>query len=104
LMKCYFSILLRNKTTKPQLLLAYDANPLGLSGEDISIEGRIVAVADVFDALSSKRPYKQVLPFDRCIEIIEEGRGTRFDPKVADAFMACRAEIVDIRKQFAEMK
>ncbi|TWT96941.1 Cyclic di-GMP phosphodiesterase response regulator RpfG [Botrimarina colliarenosi] len=47
--------------------------PLKLQGEDIPLEGRIVAVADVFDALSSKRPYKPAFPIKKCFEILEEG-------------------------------
>ena len=70
--------------------------PLGLSGEDIPLAGRITAVADVFDALSSKRPYKPAFPLDRCFAIMEEGRGTHFDPKVVDAFLACREAIVEV--------
>ncbi|CAK9006852.1 Probable cyclic di-GMP phosphodiesterase VC_1348, partial [Durusdinium trenchii] len=62
--------------------------PLGLKGEDIPIEGRMTAVADVFDALCSKRPYKQPYPHDRCFEILDEGSGTHFDPAVVEAFIA----------------
>ena len=57
--------------------------PMGLSGEDIPLAGRITAVADVFDALSSKRPYKPAFPLERCFAIMEEGRGTHFDPQGA---------------------
>ena len=71
--------------------------PLGLKGEDIPMEGRIVAVADVFDALSSRRPYKEPFPRDRCFKIIEEGRGTQFDPEVLDAFFDCAEEIVSVQ-------
>ncbi|MBW3540113.1 MAG: response regulator, partial [Planctomycetes bacterium] len=60
--------------------------PLGLAGDDIPIEGRITAVADVFDALSSQRPYKPPFPRQKCFQILEEGRGTQFDPRVLDAF------------------
>ncbi|MBM83151.1 MAG: hypothetical protein CMJ78_21525 [Planctomycetaceae bacterium] len=60
--------------------------PLGLAGTDIPLEGRITAVADVFDALSTKRPYKVAYPLNKCFEILEEGRGTRFDPDILDAF------------------
>ncbi|MEO2033746.1 MAG: HD domain-containing phosphohydrolase [Planctomycetaceae bacterium] len=69
--------------------------PLGLSGNDIPLEGRIVAVADVFDALSSARPYKK--PFSRvqCFEILKSGRGQHFDPCVLDAFFARSEEIID---------
>lgn len=71
--------------------------PLGLQGEDIPLEGRIVAVADVFDALSSKRPYKDPFPRQKCFEILREGRGTQFDPAVIDAFFDCSEEIVEIQ-------
>jgi cyclic di-GMP phosphodiesterase len=71
--------------------------PLGLKGEDIPLEGRVVAVADVFDALSSRRPYKEPFPRERCFEIIEDGRGTQFDPDVLDAFFDCAEEIVNVQ-------
>jgi putative two-component system response regulator len=71
--------------------------PLGLLSEDIPLEGRIVAVADVFDALSSKRPYKDPFPREKCFEILREGRGTQFDPAVIDAFFDCAEEIVEIQ-------
>ena len=67
--------------------------PIGLKGEDIPLAGRITAVADVFDALSSKRPYKPAFDLERCFRIMEEGRGTHFDPKVLDAFLACREAV-----------
>jgi len=71
--------------------------PLGLAGEDIPLEGRITAVADVFDALSSKRLYKPAFPLDKCFAILREGRGTHSDPRVLDAFFARRDEIVQIQ-------
>jgi putative two-component system response regulator len=77
--------------------------PLGLAGEDIPLAGRITAVADVFDALSSRRPYKPILPLNRCFEIMEEGRGTQFDPTVLDAFLACRGEIIAVRMELADV-
>ena len=61
--------------------------PLGLVGDAIPIEGRIVAVADVFDALSSSRPYKKAYSIDRCVQILSDGRNTHFDPRVLDAFL-----------------
>jgi putative two-component system response regulator len=67
--------------------------PNGLKGEEIPIEGRITAVADVFDALSSKRCYKPSQPLDQCLEILLEGRGKHFDPQVLDAFFACLDQI-----------
>lgn len=71
--------------------------PLGLAGEDIPLCGRITAVADVFDALSSKRPYKPAFPLKKCFEILEEGRGTHFDPQVLDAFFARRSDIIAVQ-------
>jgi putative two-component system response regulator len=69
--------------------------PLGLSGEDIPLEGRIVAVADVFDALSSERPYKKAFSREKSFAILEEGRGKQFDPQVLDAFFARAEDIVE---------
>ena len=71
--------------------------PLGLAGEDIPIEGRITAVADVFDALSSRRPYKEPFPRQKCFDILEESRGTHFDPKVLDAFFDCSEKIIEVQ-------
>ena len=76
--------------------------PNGLSGEDIPLEGRITAIADVFDALSSKRPYKDAYPIDRCFEILREGRGAHFDPQLLDVFLACRTEIEQIQRENRE--
>jgi response regulator RpfG family c-di-GMP phosphodiesterase len=59
--------------------------PSGLAGEEIPIEGRITAVADVFDALLSDRCYRKALPLEEVTRLIEEGRGTQFDPEVVDA-------------------
>jgi putative two-component system response regulator len=76
--------------------------PLGLAGEDIPIEGRITAVADVFDALSSKRAYKPAFPLEKCFEILLAGRGAQFDPKVIDAFFARRDDIVRVQIDCAD--
>ena len=67
--------------------------PMGLKGEEIPLSARIMAVADVFDALISERSYKKAFPFDRAIEIIKESSGTHFDPKVADAFLNSLEEV-----------
>ncbi|WP_145419753.1 HD domain-containing phosphohydrolase [Planctomycetes bacterium K23_9] len=75
--------------------------PLGLAGEDIPIEGRIVAVADVFDAISSARPYKKAFPLEKCLAILTEGRGSHFDPKPLDAFFARLDDIIRIRDDYA---
>jgi putative two-component system response regulator len=61
--------------------------PRGLAGEEIPIEGRIVAVADVFDALTSDRVYRPALTPEEALRIMREGRGTHFDPVVLDAFL-----------------
>lgn len=69
--------------------------PLGLAGNDIPLEGRIVAVADVFDALSSARPYKKAFSRQKCFEILEEGRGKHFDPQILDAFFEQAERIIE---------
>jgi putative two-component system response regulator len=82
----------------------WDGNgyPLGLSSEDIPIEGRITAVADVFDALSSKRPYKPAFSLAKCFGILEEGRGTQFDSSVLDAFFSKKSDIIDTQIRYAD--
>ena len=77
--------------------------PLGLSGDDIPIEGRMTAVADVFDALSSKRPYKPAFPRKKCFQMMEELRGKQFDPKVLDAFFRRRRDIANIQIEWADL-
>ena len=59
--------------------------PQGLKGEAILLEARIVAVADVIEAMSSHRPYRPALGIDKALAEIEQGRGTLYDPDVADA-------------------
>ena len=76
--------------------------PHGLAGEDIPLSARIVACADVYDALTTPRPYKNAFPDAKARAIIAEGRGTHFDPDVAAAFLDCRREIDDIRNELAE--
>lgn len=76
--------------------------PLGLSGEDIPIEGRITAIADVYDALSSKRPYKPAYSRDKCYAILNEGRGAHFDPEVLDAFMRQTSEIIEVQLAYMD--
>ena len=61
--------------------------PRGLKGKQIPLAGRIVAVADVFDALMSRRPYKPAFTVDQAINIIKEGRGRHFDCDVVDVFL-----------------
>ncbi|MDC0936575.1 response regulator [Pirellulales bacterium] len=76
--------------------------PQGLAGEEIPIEGRITAVADVFDALTSRRPYKNAFDIEKAIEIMLENRGTQFDPDVLDAFQARFSDIAKVMVDFAD--
>ncbi|MBN1866113.1 response regulator [Candidatus Sumerlaeota bacterium] len=82
----------------------YDGSgyPDGLAGDKIPLEARIVAVADVFDALLSKRPYKDPVPLAKAIEILREGRGTHFDPMILDCFLNSLDEINAITTRFAD--
>jgi putative two-component system response regulator len=76
--------------------------PQGLRGEEIAMAGRIVAVADVFDTLASKRPYKEPYPLDMCFSMICRGSNNSFDPTVVEAFLAVEDEIVEIRTTHQE--
>ena len=67
--------------------------PNGLAGEEIPLEGRIAAVADVFDALRSDRVYRSAIPFDEAVELMCQGRGSHFDPEVLDLFLECLPEM-----------
>ena len=67
--------------------------PEGLSGTDIPFHARIMAIADVFDALSARRCYKEPIPLDKCFKIIEEGAGVDFDPELVEIFMDAREEV-----------
>lgn len=78
--------------------------PLGLAGEDIPLEGRITAVADVFDALSSRRPYKPPFPVNKCFEIISEESGSHFDPQIVTAFISQRDQIVRTQIELADQE
>ena len=66
--------------------------PYGIKGEEIPLSARVMAVADVFDALVSRRSYKDGFPIDKAFGIIQEESGTHFDPVVVDAFMDCQNE------------
>jgi putative two-component system response regulator len=76
--------------------------PDGLKGEAIPMEARLMALADVFDALISIRVYKPALSFDESYEIILQGRGKHFDPDVVDAFLARYGDFVAIARQFLD--
>ncbi len=77
--------------------------PDGLSGEFIPIEGRITSVADVYDALTSKRPYKEPFTDEQSFAIIQQEAGKAFDPNIVDACMRRCEEIMRIRKQFPDI-
>jgi putative two-component system response regulator len=68
----------------------------GLSGKEIPLSARIMSVADVYDALRSRRPYKPSFPHEKCVEIITSGSATQFDPMVVDAFLGAAARMHDI--------
>ena len=70
--------------------------PSGLAGEEIPLSARIMAVADVFDALVSKRSYKEPFTLDEAMAIIKKGSGTQFDPKIAEVFMDCKDDVREI--------
>ena len=74
--------------------------PNGLVRKDIPEWGRICAVADVFDALTSERPYKKAMPNEEAYEIVKEGRGKHFDPDIVDVFFDKLDEIIGIQKRF----
>jgi putative two-component system response regulator len=76
----------------------WDGNgyPLGLKGERIPLSARLMAIADVYDALISSRPYKEGMPHARAVEILREGRGSDFDPRILDIFL-------DINERFREI-
>jgi len=72
--------------------------PKGLAGEDIPLWGRICAIADVFDALTNARPYKKAFSNEEALEIMKEGRGKHFDPKLLDLFFEHFKEALAIQK------
>jgi len=76
--------------------------PCQLSGEDIPMIARIVAVVDVYDALGSERPYKEPLSEELCQNIIREGSGNHFDPEVVELFFDNIDEILDIKKRWMD--
>lgn len=76
--------------------------PYGYAMDEISIHSRIVALADVFDALSSKRSYKEAWAMDRILAYVEEQRGHQFDQNVVDAFFECLSEIIEIKETFGD--
>ncbi|HUX37216.1 MAG TPA: HD domain-containing phosphohydrolase, partial [Rectinemataceae bacterium] len=78
--------------------------PRGLEGVDIPLCGRILAVADVFDAMTSKRSYKPAWQADRAFEYISKERGGHFDPEIASAFLDHRGEVLAIMESVVDQK
>lgn len=76
--------------------------PHGLAGEDIPLMARIVALADVFDALTSNRPYKQAWPLEQALAHIESQVGSHFDPQLIEPFRQALPQMLQIREQFAD--
>jgi putative two-component system response regulator len=76
--------------------------PRGLKGTKIPLVGRIAAIADAFDALTSERPYKEPFSIKKSFDIIQEGRGTHFDPDVVEAFFAIKDEILLIIDRYKD--
>lgn len=76
--------------------------PHGIGNEEIPVEARITSVADVFDALTMKRCYKEAWPIDKAVGVIQEERGKQFNPEIVDAFMGCLDNIKSIRQKFPD--
>lgn len=76
--------------------------PNGLSGDEIPITGRIAAICDVFDALTTERVYKKAIPADQALQIMIEGRGSHFDPRLLDHFLQNFKIFASIRGRFAD--
>ena len=78
--------------------------PDGLKRKDIPLSARIMAVADVFDAISENRCYREAMPMDKCFEIIAQGSGQDFDPIIAEVFIEARPKVEAIHKELSENK
>ena len=74
--------------------------PYGLKGEEISIEGRIVTIADVFDALTSKRPYKKAWSVEEALDLLKDEAGKHFDPQLVDLFIGQIDSIIEIKNTY----
>ncbi|OSM01719.1 response regulator [Magnetofaba australis] len=76
--------------------------PNRIAAEDIPLPGRIIAIADVFDALTSERPYKKAWPVEKAVAVIDEGAGVHFDPKLIPVFHEILPEALEIKERYAE--
>ena len=76
--------------------------PRGLAGAAIPLEGRIAAIADAFDALTSKRVYKPAYPVAQAVDLMQSHRGKQFDPALLDTFFGSMSQVTAIRNQYAD--
>lgn len=76
--------------------------PHGLKGTDIPLQGRLMAIADVYDALVSERPYKRPISHEEAVKTIEEGRGTQFDPALVDLFVSVAKKFDNVNKKLVK--
>jgi len=74
--------------------------PFQTAGDKIPLSGRIVALADVYDALRSRRPYKEPMPHEKAKRILLEGEGSHFDPMIVEAFLACEEEFLEVAEKY----
>lgn len=79
-----------------------DGYPRGLAGEDIPLAGRITSIADIFDALTSERPYKKAWSVDDALALIEKEAGRALDPKLVPLFLEMRPEVENVMRNFAD--
>lgn len=76
--------------------------PRGISGAEIPVEARIIAIADVFDALTSERPYKKAWPVEEAVQLLREQSGRHFDPELVELFLGQLPAILEIKERWAE--
>lgn len=76
--------------------------PQGLKGDAIPVSARLMAIADVYDALISRRVYKEGIPHEKAVQLITEGRGSHFDPDITDAFLQLQDEFLAIAKRYQD--
>jgi putative two-component system response regulator len=76
--------------------------PHGLAGEEIPLAGRIAAICDVFDALTSQRPYKRAWPLDDALHEIKTCSNTHFDPRIVESFFSILPDLLHIKEQFKD--
>jgi HD-GYP domain-containing protein (c-di-GMP phosphodiesterase class II) len=76
--------------------------PRGVAGEQIPLSARIVSIADVYDALASRRPYKEPFSHEECVRLIREGAGSQFDPELVRVFLQTESEFRDIATRLAD--